>query len=138
MSTPTLREKIDALLIDANRLCDRQLGGTYEADCRRSIEALREALAEAAPSGWQQALLEICQRIEAKTEAETHRELSAYRGNLIRDIYAIAETALALPPPPAHGELPTVPERTCDCGSDRPESARYSHGHLAWCSKVQP
>ena len=25
------------LRIDANRLCDRQLGGTYEDDCRRSL-----------------------------------------------------------------------------------------------------
>lgn len=27
------------LRLDANRLCDRNLGGTYEEDCRRSITA---------------------------------------------------------------------------------------------------
>lgn len=32
------------LVIDANRLCDRQLGGTYEDDCRRSIDIARAAL----------------------------------------------------------------------------------------------
>jgi hypothetical protein len=32
-----LREALDELRINANRLCDRQLGGTYEDDCRRSL-----------------------------------------------------------------------------------------------------
>lgn len=32
-----LRAALQRLRIDANRLCDRQLGGTYEDDCRRSI-----------------------------------------------------------------------------------------------------
>ena len=41
-----LREAATALRIDANRLCDRNLGGTYEEDCRRSIAALDAALAE--------------------------------------------------------------------------------------------
>lgn len=31
------------LIIDANRLCDRQLGGTYEEDCRRSIAVAKDA-----------------------------------------------------------------------------------------------
>jgi hypothetical protein len=39
-----LREALRVLMIDANRLCDRNLGGTYEEDCRRSIEAARKAL----------------------------------------------------------------------------------------------
>ena len=44
-----LREAATALRIDANRLCDRNLGGTYEEDCRRSIAALDAALAEGDP-----------------------------------------------------------------------------------------
>lgn len=32
--------------IDANRLCDRQLGGTYEEDCRRAIAVADQALRE--------------------------------------------------------------------------------------------
>lgn len=40
-----LAAALQALLIDANRLCDRNLGGTYEEDCRRSIEQARTALA---------------------------------------------------------------------------------------------
>jgi hypothetical protein len=46
------REKRDKLVAaaqelrnDANRLCDRNLGGTYEEDCRRSIAAFDAALA---------------------------------------------------------------------------------------------
>lgn len=39
-----LRQALQALIIDANRLCDRQLGGTYEDDCRRSIDKARTAL----------------------------------------------------------------------------------------------
>lgn len=41
-----LREAATTLRVDANRLCDRNLGGTYEEDCRRSIAALDAALAE--------------------------------------------------------------------------------------------
>ena len=41
-----IRDAATALRIDANRLCDRNLGGTYEEDCRRSIAALDAALAE--------------------------------------------------------------------------------------------
>lgn len=32
------------LRVDANRLCDRNLGGSYEADCRRSIAGLDAVL----------------------------------------------------------------------------------------------
>jgi hypothetical protein len=35
------------LRINANRLCDRQLGGTYEDDCRRSIARADAALSHA-------------------------------------------------------------------------------------------
>jgi len=48
MTHPRSTEALDAikaLIIDANRLCDRQLGGTYEDDCRRSIAKAKEALA---------------------------------------------------------------------------------------------
>ena len=31
------RQALIDLRINANRLCDRNIGGTYEADCRRSI-----------------------------------------------------------------------------------------------------
>jgi hypothetical protein len=41
---------LDALIIDANRLCDRQLGGSYEDDCRRSIEAAKLARRAARPA----------------------------------------------------------------------------------------
>lgn len=37
---------LERLIVDANRLCDRQLGGTYEADCRQSIDAARQAIAK--------------------------------------------------------------------------------------------
>ena len=40
-----LREALRELRINANRLCDRNLGGTYEADCRRSIAKADAALA---------------------------------------------------------------------------------------------
>ncbi len=40
-----LETVVDLLCIDANRLCDRQLGGTYEEDCRRSIAKADAALA---------------------------------------------------------------------------------------------
>lgn len=39
-----LENALDVLVIDANRLCDRQLGGTYEEDCRRAIAGARAAL----------------------------------------------------------------------------------------------
>ncbi len=32
------------LRINANRLCDRQLGGSYEDDCRRSIARVDAAI----------------------------------------------------------------------------------------------
>lgn len=44
-----LREALEELRINANRLCDRNLGGTYEDDCRRSIanaDVLLRATAE--------------------------------------------------------------------------------------------
>lgn len=40
-----LREALKALIIDANRLCDRNFGGTYEKDCRRSIAAAQAVMA---------------------------------------------------------------------------------------------
>jgi excisionase family DNA binding protein len=40
-----LRAALVELRINANRLCDRMLGGTYEDDCRRSIAKADEALA---------------------------------------------------------------------------------------------
>lgn len=46
-TTSTLRTALEQLRIDANRLCDRMLGGTYEDDCRRSIAAADAALADA-------------------------------------------------------------------------------------------
>jgi hypothetical protein len=39
-----LETALRALIIDANRLCDRQLGGSYEADCRRTLAQARAAL----------------------------------------------------------------------------------------------
>ncbi len=39
-----MREALKNLRIDANRLCDRNLGGTYEDDCRRSIAGADAAL----------------------------------------------------------------------------------------------
>jgi hypothetical protein len=39
-----LREALQTLRINANRLCDRQLGGTYEDDCRRSIAKADDVL----------------------------------------------------------------------------------------------
>ena len=41
----TLREALAELVGDANRLRDRQLGGTLEEDCSRSIAAAKVALA---------------------------------------------------------------------------------------------
>lgn len=43
-------EALRALVNDANRLCDRNQGGTYEEDCRRSIAAARAVLARGAPA----------------------------------------------------------------------------------------
>lgn len=43
-----MRELVGAaaeLRVNANRLCDRQLGGTYEEDCRRSLARIDKALA---------------------------------------------------------------------------------------------
>ena len=45
-----LREALKALTIDANRLCDRNTGGSYEDDCRRSLEQARAALALVPPA----------------------------------------------------------------------------------------
>jgi len=39
-----LRASAWSLLTDANRLCDRNQGGTYEEDCRLSIKLVRAAL----------------------------------------------------------------------------------------------
>jgi chromosome segregation ATPase len=39
-----LTQALKDLRDDANRLCDRQLGGTYEEDCRRSIAKADAAL----------------------------------------------------------------------------------------------
>lgn len=39
-------EALSELRINANRLCDRQLGGTYETDCRRSLKKAEDALKE--------------------------------------------------------------------------------------------
>jgi hypothetical protein len=44
-----LREALAQLRIDANRLCDRSLGGTYEDDCRRSIAAADAVLTAGQP-----------------------------------------------------------------------------------------
>jgi hypothetical protein len=44
-----LRALLEELVIDANRLCDRNLGGTYEEDCRRTIAKARALLS--APVG---------------------------------------------------------------------------------------
>lgn len=39
-----LREALRELRINANRLCDRNLGGTYEDDCRRSLKKAEATL----------------------------------------------------------------------------------------------
>jgi hypothetical protein len=49
-AAPDLLEALKALVIDANRLCDRNLGGTYEEDCRRTLVAARAALSKAVPA----------------------------------------------------------------------------------------
>lgn len=38
----TIKAALRALCIDANRLCDRQLGGSYEDDCRATIAVARK------------------------------------------------------------------------------------------------
>ena len=45
-----LRAALEELRINANRLCDRDLGGTYEDDCRRSIAEADAALAATSPA----------------------------------------------------------------------------------------
>jgi hypothetical protein len=46
-AAPDLLMALKELRTNANRLCDRYLGGTYEDDCRRSIEVADKAIAEA-------------------------------------------------------------------------------------------
>lgn len=46
-AAPELLQALKALRVDANRLCDRNLGGTYEDDCRCSIRAADAAIAKA-------------------------------------------------------------------------------------------
>lgn len=46
-AAPDLLEALRELRINANRLCDRQLGGTYEDDCRRSLKAAEAAIDKA-------------------------------------------------------------------------------------------
>ncbi len=41
-----LRAALMALRVDANRLCDRMLGGTYEEDCRRTIAVVDAVIAK--------------------------------------------------------------------------------------------
>lgn len=43
----TLEKALADLIIDANRLCDRGLGGTYEDDCRLSLAKARHVLSPA-------------------------------------------------------------------------------------------
>lgn len=43
----TALKALKALRIDANRLCDRNLGGTYEEDCRRAIAIADAAIVRA-------------------------------------------------------------------------------------------
>jgi len=56
------------LLVNANRLCDRQLGGTYEDDCRRSL-----AKAEAALAAEHQAVLLSAAPAEGEAPPATSR-----------------------------------------------------------------
>lgn len=46
-AAPELLDALKALAIDANRLCDRNLGGTYEEDCRRALEVAGAVIAKA-------------------------------------------------------------------------------------------
>lgn len=41
-----IEEALRSLIIDANRLCDRNQGGTYEEDCRRALAVARSAIAQ--------------------------------------------------------------------------------------------
>lgn len=43
----SLLEALKQLRINANRLCDRNLGGTYEDDCRRSLAVAESAIQKA-------------------------------------------------------------------------------------------
>ena len=46
-AAPDLLAALKTLRIDANRLCDRNSGGTYEADCRRAIDVADAAIVKA-------------------------------------------------------------------------------------------
>ncbi len=46
-AAPDLLVALQALRIDANRLCDRQLGGSYEDDCRLAIKNADAAITKA-------------------------------------------------------------------------------------------
>ena len=46
-AAPDLYQALAELRINANRLCDRNLGGTYEEDCRRSLAKAEAALTKA-------------------------------------------------------------------------------------------
>lgn len=46
-AAPELLAALKTLRIDANRLCDRQLGGSYEDDCRRSLAVADAAIHKA-------------------------------------------------------------------------------------------
>lgn len=46
-AAPDMLAALKALVIDANRLCDRQLGGTYEADCLVALIGAKEVIAKA-------------------------------------------------------------------------------------------
>lgn len=46
-AAPDLLDALKTLRIDANRLCDRNLGGTYEDDCRRAIAEADSAIDKA-------------------------------------------------------------------------------------------
>lgn len=47
VAAPRLLAALKALRIDANRLCDRQLGGSYEDDCRKAIVTADAAIDKA-------------------------------------------------------------------------------------------
>ena len=78
LDAATLRA-VEELLQDANRLCDRNLGGTYEEDCRRSIAKVRAALAEAARAEVQ-ALQGAARADEARWQAAAARAGVVYVG----------------------------------------------------------
>lgn len=52
------RHALRELRISSNRLCDRQEGGTYEDDCRRSIAEADAVLLRLADAGSIEALLD--------------------------------------------------------------------------------